>query len=103
MAVLILSRFVGEQIVIGDNQVVIEIVEIQSGGRNGYGKPKVRIGLRAAKDIPIHRKEVFDSIKTNQKDGKTVSLQKETREELEARKNKQQGVDPDTVFSNKKD
>ncbi len=51
---LILSRKVGERIVINDN-IMIEVVAIEGN--------KIRIGVEAPKDIVVHRKEVYDKIK----------------------------------------
>ena len=51
---LVLSRKKGESIVVNDN-IVITVVEIRGD--------KVRVGIQADKDIPVHRKEIFDAIK----------------------------------------
>ena len=63
---LVLSRNKDESIVIGDN-IVITIVEIRGD--------KVRIGIQAPKDIPVHRQEVYDAIQREnaQKDEKEVN------------------------------
>ncbi len=50
---LILSRKVGEQIVIGDNVVVI-VTDILRG--------RVKLGIVAPVDVPVHRREVYDAI-----------------------------------------
>ena len=50
---LILSRKPNEQILIGEN-VVITVVAV-SGGH-------VRLGIEAPREIPIHRREVFDAL-----------------------------------------
>ena len=50
---LVLSRKSGQQIVIADN-IVITVVEIRSD--------KVRLGIEAPREIPVHRKEVFEAI-----------------------------------------
>ena len=56
---LILNRKIGEGIILGDN-IEIKILDIQDG--------KIKIGIEAPKDIPILRKEVYDSvIEENQK------------------------------------
>ncbi len=54
---LVLSRKLGEVIRIGDN-IVLTIVEIDSG--------KVRIGIQAPRDVPVHRAEVYDKIKSGE-------------------------------------
>lgn len=50
---LVLSRQRDESIVIGDN-VQITIVDIRGD--------KVRLGIVAPSEIPVHRKEVYDAI-----------------------------------------
>jgi carbon storage regulator len=52
---LVLSRKLNESIVIRDN-IVITVVEIRGD--------KVRLGIEAPKEIPVHRREVFDKIKS---------------------------------------
>ena len=53
---LVLSRKKYESIMIGDD-VEVFIVEIQ--------RDKVRLGIKASEEIPVHRREVYDSIKRN--------------------------------------
>ena len=50
---LVLSRKKNEQIVIG-NDITIVVVEIRGD--------KVRLGVEAPKEVPVHRREVFDAI-----------------------------------------
>lgn len=50
---LVLSRQRDESIMIGDN-VQITIVDIRGD--------KVRLGIMAPSEIPVHRKEVYDAI-----------------------------------------
>jgi len=54
---LVLSRHTEESIVIGDgdSQVTVTVVQIQGD--------KVRLGIEAPKNIPIHRSEVYEAIK----------------------------------------
>lgn len=64
---LVLSRQRDESIIIGDN-IVITIVDIRGD--------KVRLGIDAPKEVPVHRQEVYDAIQRerNQADsGQTVS------------------------------
>jgi carbon storage regulator len=51
---LVLTRKVGEVIMIGDD-IVVEILHVCGG--------QVRIGITAPIDIPVHRREVYDRIK----------------------------------------
>lgn len=51
---LVLSRTPGQVIEIGDG-IEIHLVEIR--------RDKVRIGIVAPKEIPVHRKEVADAIR----------------------------------------
>lgn len=50
---LVLSRQRDESIVIGDN-IEITIVDIRGD--------KVRLGINAPTEIPVHRREVYDAI-----------------------------------------
>ena len=54
---LLLSRRLGETIMIGDN---IEITVLGISGN------QVRLGFEAPVENPIHRKEVFDKIKAEE-------------------------------------
>jgi len=51
---LVLSRKNGESIIIGDD-IKLTIVEVRGD--------KVRLGIDAPKEVPIHREEVFKAIK----------------------------------------
>lgn len=50
---LVLSRKKSESIVINDD-VVITVVEVRGD--------KVRLGIQAPREVPVHRKEVLDLI-----------------------------------------
>lgn len=56
---LVLSRKVGERIVVGDN-VTITVVDVRGD--------KIRLGIEAPKEIPVHRQEVYDAIKRHKDD-----------------------------------
>ncbi|GAB5441585.1 MAG: carbon storage regulator CsrA [Fuerstiella sp.] len=50
---LVLSRKKSESVVINDD-IVITVVEVRGD--------KVRLGIQAPREIPVHRKEVLDAI-----------------------------------------
>ena len=50
---LVLSRKKDEKIVIGDS-ITLMVIEIRGD--------KVRLGIEAPKEVPVHRHEVFDAI-----------------------------------------
>ena len=54
---LVLSRKKNESIVIDDNITVV-VVEIRGD--------KVRLGIEAPKEVPVHRREVYDAIKKSE-------------------------------------
>jgi len=54
---LVLSRKKNESIVINDD-ITIVVVEIRGD--------KVRLGVEAPKEVPVHRREVFDAIQRNE-------------------------------------
>jgi carbon storage regulator len=56
MAMLVLSRKKNESIVI-NNDITIVVVEIRGD--------KVRLGVEAPKEVPVHRREVYDAIRRN--------------------------------------
>ena len=54
---LVLSRKKNESIVI-NNDITIVVVEIRGD--------KVRLGVEAPKEVPVHRREVYDAIRRNE-------------------------------------
>lgn len=54
---LVLSRKKNESIVINDD-ITIVVVEIRGD--------KVRLGVEAPKEVPVHRREVYDAIKRSE-------------------------------------
>lgn len=57
MGMLILTRRVGEKVMIG-NDVTLTVVGIVGG--------QVRLGVDAPKEIAVHREEVFERIKSEE-------------------------------------
>jgi carbon storage regulator len=58
---LVLSRQKDESIMIG-NDVEVTIVDVRGD--------KVRLGITAPRDIPVHRKEVYEAIKREESEKK---------------------------------
>lgn len=57
---LVLSRKRDERIVIGGN-IVITVIEVRGD--------KVRLGIEAPADVPVHRQEIYDAIQRNNASG----------------------------------
>ena len=63
---LVLSRQKEQTIMIGDN-IEITVVDIRGD--------KVRLGIAAPSEIPVHRKEVYDAIQRENRDAANVKLE----------------------------
>ncbi len=63
---LVLSRKKNESIVINDD-IKIVVVEIRGD--------KVRLGVEAPKEVPVHRREVYDAIKRSEQQNNGVTGQ----------------------------
>lgn len=62
---LVLSRQRDETIMIGDD-IEITVVDIRGD--------KVRLGITAPRQVPVHRKEVYDAIKRENAEAARVQL-----------------------------
>jgi len=60
---LVLSRRVGERLVIGDD-VVVTVIEVRSDG--------VRLGIDAPRSVRVHRAEVLEAIKASNVEASAV-------------------------------
>lgn len=61
---LILTRRVGETVMIG-NDVTVTILGVKGN--------QVRVGVNAPRDVAVHREEIFERIKREEQDGGATS------------------------------
>ena len=66
---LVLSRKKNESIVINDD-ITIVVVEIRGD--------KVRLGVEAPKEVPVHRNEVYEAIRRNQHEANSQPTEQDT-------------------------
>jgi len=66
---LVLSRKKNESIVI-NNDITIVVVEIRGD--------KVRLGVEAPKEVPVHRREVYEAIRRNEQAAQTPASEADT-------------------------
>jgi carbon storage regulator len=59
---LILTRRVGETVMIG-NDVTVTVLGVKGN--------QVRVGVNAPRDVAVHREEIFERIKREEQDGGT--------------------------------
>ena len=76
---LILTRRVGETLMIGDD-VTVTVLGVKGN--------QVRIGINAPKDVSVHREEIYERIKAEQQGGTAVKEAKEENEVSEENENK---------------
>ncbi len=68
---LILTRRVGESLMIGDN-INVTVLGIRGN--------QVRIGVNAPKDIAVHREEIYDKIQHETPDGQGSKTENDPEE-----------------------
>ncbi len=71
---LVLTRSTGERLVIGDEgEIVLTILDVRGN--------QVRIGVQAPRHIAVHREEIFERIRAEEKEKEKEKEQDEEREE----------------------
>ena len=56
---LVLTRSVGERLIINDGEIKLSILEVKGN--------QVRIGIDAPRSVSVHREEIFERINANEK------------------------------------
>ncbi|MBO7726306.1 MAG: carbon storage regulator CsrA [Thermoguttaceae bacterium] len=64
---LVLSRYKDQSIYIGDD-IIITVVDVRG--------ERIRIGIDAPPNIPVHRQEIYEAIHREQKTGKNEKPEK---------------------------
>ena len=57
---LILTRRVGESVMVGDD-ITVTVLDVKGN--------QVRIGINAPKDVAVHREEIYERIKSERGEG----------------------------------
>lgn len=55
---LVLTRSIGERLIINNGEVKISILEVKGN--------QVRLGIDAPRNVSVHREEIFDRIKSEE-------------------------------------
>ena len=90
---LILTRRVGETVMIG-NDVTVTVLGVKGN--------QVRVGVNAPRDVAVHREEIFERIKREEQDGTgadtatTTTTTTTTRKASRGNGHALNGVDHDT-------
>jgi len=83
---LILTRRVGETVMIG-NDVTVTVLGVKGN--------QVRIGVNAPRDVAVHREEIFERIKREEQDGGGASSSRPAAARTNGNGHATDGMDPE--------
>lgn len=75
---LILTRRIGEQLMIGDD-VVVAVLGVKGN--------QVRLGINAPDDVPVHREEIYERIKAEEGNGEKAKFTKGHNDKIKGVRN----------------
>jgi carbon storage regulator len=87
---LVLTRHVGEKLVIG-NEVIVEVVSVSGDG--------VRLGITAPRETSVHRYEIFVEIQNANRTASTFSAGSGSLKEFAAQLRERGEPDPEKSLS----
>ncbi len=63
---LVLTRSIGDRLIIGDNaEITLNVLDIRGN--------QVRLGINAPKTVPVHREEIYNKIQQEHPEEETTS------------------------------
>jgi carbon storage regulator len=83
---LILTRRVGETVMIG-NDVTVTVLGVKGN--------QVRVGVNAPRDVAVHREEIFERIKREEQDGNGTTLARPAAARRSGNGHATDGMDPE--------
>jgi carbon storage regulator len=67
--VLVLTRAIGERLIIGDGEITLHVLEIRGN--------QVRLGIEAPRHVSVHREEIYQKIMETKKIQKEALIEED--------------------------
>ena len=85
---LVLSRKIGESIIIGED-IVVTVIRIEAG--------RIKVGVAAPTDVPVHRKEIHDKLLQQERD--RAQSRQESSEQAGGPGDPEAGPEADRIYA----